>query len=99
MNRIRVLIPIALLVAAACSNSHHNAAPVPTSADACTKLASCDQCFLDGNGQCLATDACVTRVSTDIAACVAAVSGCDQQALGACLRNTCGGGAGECETG
>ena len=59
--------------------------------DACEKLASCDQCFFDRGGQCLSTEACAQRLSTDVARCINGVSGCSQSALGDCIPFGCDG--------
>jgi hypothetical protein len=65
---------------------------------ACAKLVSCTQCFLNQRGTCISTEDCAGRLTTDVARCINAVTGCDQQTLGTCLPFGCQGtGTGLCD--
>lgn len=73
--------------------------PNDSAASACAKLANCQQCFSDENGQCIANEACASRLSGDAAICINSSAGCDATALGDCLFLGCQGNdaTGECQ--
>lgn len=82
-------VPAATLTPTGAPNASVNAA--------CQKLAGCEQCFSNQYGNCLGTEECAPRLSADVAICINALTGCDQQALGDCLFLGCTGDAtGEC---
>jgi hypothetical protein len=92
----------ATVVATATSRPPATATPVATpntsAGAACGKLASCDQCFLTQRGACVSTEDCASRLTAEVASCINAVTGCDQQTLGTCLPFGCQGtGTGLCD--
>lgn len=71
--------------------------------DGCVAYDACELCFVDENDECLPPEDCAARCRANgeqaQLGCVAAVAGCDEDALDACLEDEVPPPADDCEAG